>query len=236
MKTLDDFPPHTKIPLEEIIKDIQDEGIVLDVGCADMWLARLITSKNAEVIGIDINIISLRYGKGLISASPSLRSHAICASVSALPIRDSSIDKVIMLEVIEHLHPLDAHKAIKEVYRSLKSYGFLMLSTPNDAGKLVNLTDPWFLLGHKHFKLSSLKKQLHRFKFNIIKAYAYGGIIEALLVGFIVTMWHILWKFFLKRTIHPPPPFHRTLYKIALLDSFKLGLRGTHLYLKCVKV
>jgi 2-polyprenyl-3-methyl-5-hydroxy-6-metoxy-1,4-benzoquinol methylase len=60
-------------------------------------------------------------------SSPSIRS----GSVSALPYGDSSFDRALCLDVLEHLPFEQQSLALSELYRVLKPGGELLVSVPN---------------------------------------------------------------------------------------------------------
>jgi SAM-dependent methyltransferase len=92
-------------------------GVVLDVGSADghvrQWLP------NCEYISLDYPATATR----MYGTRPD-----IFADAGALPIRDSSIDTVLLLEVLEHVG--DARAVLANIARVLKPGGLLLLSMP----------------------------------------------------------------------------------------------------------
>lgn len=94
------------------------EGVILDIGCGNRWLEPLVAGRG-QYVGLD----SLMTGAALYGARPDL-----FADAAVLPLRDNSIDCVVLLEVIEHLeHP---RRALQEIARVLKPGGRLLLSMP----------------------------------------------------------------------------------------------------------
>jgi SAM-dependent methyltransferase len=93
-------------------------GRVLDIGCADRWVERRLPY-GSEYIGLDY----LATGKYMYHARPDL-----FADASQLPLADASVDTVVMLEVMEHLH--QPREALREIARVLRPDGRLLLSMP----------------------------------------------------------------------------------------------------------
>ncbi len=94
------------------------KGKLLDVGCADRWLASHCPAE-VEYIGLDFPPT----GAGLYSAHPD-----IFADAARLPLLDASVDAVVCLEVLEHVcHP---QAALAEFARVLKSGGTMLFSMP----------------------------------------------------------------------------------------------------------
>lgn len=109
------FKEKNKILLEHT-KNLS--GIVLDIGCSDMYLKEYI-SKNSKYIGLDY----LTTASKLYTTSPN-----IYADGQSLPIKSNSISSVVILEVLEHIsNPLIC---INECYRVLEHGGKCIISTP----------------------------------------------------------------------------------------------------------
>jgi hypothetical protein len=101
------------------------------------------------------------------------------------------------------------------------------------------MTDIWWLIGHKHFKLEELRKELHKAGFRIAKHVIFGGILSAL-----SSYWILLWVAIVKRlsSYHAVVYLHYfivPLYRLALrlsrLDAYKFKHKGGHIVLKCLK-
>lgn len=101
---------------EHVVRNLS--GRVLDVGCADRWIERRISSVS-QYIGLDYPPT----GAVLYGAKPD-----VFGTADALPYRTGSIDAVVMLEVLEHLEHPEA--TIREISRVLKEEGLLLLSVP----------------------------------------------------------------------------------------------------------
>lgn len=112
---------------------------LLDYGCSDGSFLFAIRSKlpKAKLYGFEIDKRKINpklFQKNKIKIISSLIQ-------GKLPIRLSSLDSVVLLEVLEHVP--DEKNVIDEIYRVLKPGGVLLLSTPNkgltevfDAGNL----------------------------------------------------------------------------------------------------
>lgn len=93
-------------------------GTVLDIGCADRWIESRLPP-GCEYVGLD----SLVTGGSLYAARPD-----VFADAGRLPVREGSVDTVLMLEVLEHVrHPSDA---LAEVARVLRPGGSLLVTIP----------------------------------------------------------------------------------------------------------
>ena len=98
--------------LEIFVKDNQDLSIVLDAGAGDCRYQELF--RRSRHISIDINKSSVP-----IDAIADIRS---------LPFKAGGFDAVLCLEVLEHVR--DPASVLKEFFRTLRSGGKLLVSTP----------------------------------------------------------------------------------------------------------
>ena len=93
-------------------------GTVLDIGCSDQQLSGLLPS-NTHYIGLDYwDTVLNRY-----ETRP-----AIFGDAQYLPFERSSIDTVVLLEVLEHIP--DPRKVFMEIDRVLRPDGKLIMSMP----------------------------------------------------------------------------------------------------------
>ena len=93
-------------------------GTVLDIGCADCYLENYLNKENLY-IGLDY----LKTTSEMYHTTPTIYGNA-----HFLPIKDSSIDCIALLDVIEHLS--EPEKCLREVKRTLKPGGKLFLQVP----------------------------------------------------------------------------------------------------------
>lgn len=95
---------------------------ILDAGCGTGLLAKKM-EKFGTVLGVDVSFEALKYAKrrGILVKQ---------ASVTALPLKDSSFDLITCVNVIYHQEVSDDQKALDEFYRILKPGGFLIIRVP----------------------------------------------------------------------------------------------------------
>jgi 2-polyprenyl-3-methyl-5-hydroxy-6-metoxy-1,4-benzoquinol methylase len=108
----------------ELVKD----KVVLDAACGEGYGSNLLAEKAMKVTGIDISEESIYYAKRKYHRNNLMY---IEASITQLPIENSSVDVVVSFETIEHV-PEDMQRAfLREIKRVLKPDGILIISTPD---------------------------------------------------------------------------------------------------------
>lgn len=106
---------------------MSDNDILLDIGCGSGVQLGILQKKGYKLgIGIDLNKNALQYGKKKNIQDTSF----ILADVQYLPLKNNSVDKIICAEIIEHLQNPDW--MIKEITRTLKKDGEVVITTPNE--------------------------------------------------------------------------------------------------------
>lgn len=105
-------------------------GIVADVGCGAGALWPLLRSRFSHCIALDV----VRYD-GL---PPDVEFRAIDLDAMRLPLSDGGVDAAVAIEVIEHLE--NPYAFVRELARSVRPGGTVIVSTPNQLSALSLLT------------------------------------------------------------------------------------------------
>jgi 2-polyprenyl-3-methyl-5-hydroxy-6-metoxy-1,4-benzoquinol methylase len=116
------------------LADIKKGMTVLDFGCGRGELIYQSAIKGANVIGIDYSDEAIKLSKESISHLPDelkVNSKIIKLSAGMLPLADNSVDRVLLIDVIEHLTNEEMNILLSEFYRILKPEGKLIIHTPN---------------------------------------------------------------------------------------------------------
>jgi len=118
-----------------LLMNLEPGTRVLDVGCGRGEIALHAARRGAEVVGIDYSADCLRLTRQTLEvASDRERTRVTLrqADATALPFGDEAFDRVLMLDIVEHLHDWQISRALRETYRVLSPQGYLVLHTlPN---------------------------------------------------------------------------------------------------------
>jgi len=99
-----------------------------------------------------------------------------------LPFPDESFDKVLYLEVMEHLPRGSEVVAFREIRRVLRPGGLLVMSTPH-WHPIGCATDPaYWLRDHRHYRTKHVVGMMSANGFDVRQVLKRGGVREALLV------------------------------------------------------
>jgi ubiquinone/menaquinone biosynthesis C-methylase UbiE len=108
---------------------------VLDVGCGRGEILRHTAQLGANAYGIDYAEVAVNLSRQVIEPLNGVapgRTVVAQADAKKLPFPDASFDRVLMFDVVEHLHPWELHEALLEVRRVLKPDGrFIIHTAPN---------------------------------------------------------------------------------------------------------
>ena len=189
---------------------------LLDIGCSSGWLAQFVMAKGfTNYVGIDRVIVgSERAGPG---------TQFVAGSVFVLPFADESFDAACLFDVIEHLPKGSELRALREVRRILSDGGRLYFSTPH-ASALHTPLDPVWLLGHRHYRRSTIRRLLASAGFEIDKLFVAGGVAESLDHMRLLMYKHLLQRplprlavanRLIERSHGKDQPFGMTLFAIA---------------------
>lgn len=112
---------------------------VLDVGCGDGNLARLMTAKGARVTGLECQPKQL--AKALAAAKVGDEDY-VDAGAQDMPFPDEEADIVVFFNSLHHVPPEMMSKGLSEAARVLKPNGVLYVSEPVASGPFFELVRP----------------------------------------------------------------------------------------------
>lgn len=111
------------------------EDHVLDVGCGDGSFIRFCANRGAEVTFVDIDAEKVREVEQLLHGSPARALHGVVSDANPLPLPDACFDKVIGMEVLEHVD--DPVQFLAELVRVGKPGALYLISVPDITSETV---------------------------------------------------------------------------------------------------
>lgn len=112
---------------------------VVDVGCGDGNMTRLMARHGAHVLGVECSVRQLAKAR---AAQPVSDERIVEGVAQALPAEDASADVVVFFNSLHHV-PADAtDQALAEAARVLKAGGLLYVSEPVAEGPHFELVRP----------------------------------------------------------------------------------------------
>jgi 2-polyprenyl-6-hydroxyphenyl methylase/3-demethylubiquinone-9 3-methyltransferase len=100
----------------------------LDLGCGGGFMAEALSSRGARVIGVDPWDTVLRIARTHAKTS-KLDIQYVVAAGESLPLDSNSVDRVVSVDVLEHV--LDLRAVLAEIHRVLRPGGLFFFDTVN---------------------------------------------------------------------------------------------------------
>lgn len=108
---------------------------ILDVGCGRGEILRHCAQLGANAYGVDYAEVAVNMSQRVIEPLEGIAPGKTAvgqADAKRLPFASEAFDRVLMFDVVEHLHPWELHEAMLEVRRVLKPDGrFIIHTAPN---------------------------------------------------------------------------------------------------------
>jgi SAM-dependent methyltransferase len=243
--------------LQHVLSDISyKNGPILDAGCGAGELLVALRLRGLEVIGLDRDIEQL---ENLSTAVRQMgeRCDLVAADISHLPFRNSSLETVYCMEVINMLE--NDQNALTEFARVLEPNGTCTISVPNEAYPLIydplNRLLKKFGLQHRQlgiwspgvrrlYRSSDLLNRLRHLNLNPVSL-AYIGkwlipILEnyiSLLLYYKILASRFRTRYAFRREPHSPliTSISNVLDRIIQLDNMP-DLAGTHIITRTEKI
>ena len=111
--------------------------VVLDIGCGDGGLARVMARLGAHVTGIEVSPVQLARA---MAADKVADEHFLAGRAERLPVGDGTVDVVVFANSLHHVPVADQPRALAEAARVLKGGGVLYISEPLAEGPFFALT------------------------------------------------------------------------------------------------
>lgn len=105
---------------------------VLDIGCGRGEILRHTHEMGAQAYGIDYAAVAVRLSRQIAEQQEGLPVGVYQSDAQVLPFPANSFDRVLMLDIVEHLYPDELARALAEARRVLRPGGRIVVHTaPN---------------------------------------------------------------------------------------------------------
>ncbi len=107
---------------------LEPHSVLLDAGCGSGLMSDLAAKTGATVLGVDANASAIEFARRTF-ARPGVEFRL--GLVDELDLSPASFDRIVLLEVIEHLGRTQGHELLRTFHSLLRPGGRLVISTPN---------------------------------------------------------------------------------------------------------
>ncbi|MBM3679647.1 MAG: methyltransferase domain-containing protein [Actinobacteria bacterium] len=112
---------------------------VIDVGCGNGGLVRLLTKRGARATGLECQASQLARAR---AAAPVGDEDYVEGVAEAMPFSDRTADVVVFFHSLHHVPPAEMDTALGEAARVLRAGGLLYVSEPVAEGAFFELARP----------------------------------------------------------------------------------------------
>jgi len=133
---------HTKI-LYELKDQLFERKRVISLGCGSGELEAILGREGYFVSGVDVSDEALQVAEKHRREEHLDNVQFVKASIDNMPFPPDSFDAAYMIEVLEHIDPVDVREVFSEIKRVLKPDAKFLITVPNKAA--------YFDPGHVHF-------------------------------------------------------------------------------------
>jgi SAM-dependent methyltransferase len=102
--------------------------LILDVGCGMGYFAERMVENGASCLGMDTDMQSLSFARRHVPA--------ICGSATKIPLKDNTMGKILLADVLEHVEEEEA--VVRELFRVARDGAVVVISCPSKEGLLSN--------------------------------------------------------------------------------------------------
>lgn len=222
---------------EEVVADYQHTYVVdhfreyfegkdvLDAGCWTGTLERALEGRGikATVRGIDDNKDALKTARKTFPQHTFRQCNLVSPPEGFIREENGRYDSVVFLDVIEHLPRGSECAVLRVLHGVLKESGVLIMSTM--AHHMMNVVDPAWLVGHRHYRVGTLERLLGASGFQPREVMRIGNIYWDIDLLIFYTYKHILRK-----------RYRRSQGMIRRIErGFRKSWRSTRIYLVAQK-
>jgi SAM-dependent methyltransferase len=123
-----DRTPWTQLRLAAVLDLVEPQpgDRVIDLGCAAGAMSHFLSELGCETVGVDAQAVAIEKARALF---PGLQF--VVADVAGLPFEDTSFDKAVAADLVEHLADATFDAMLRELRRVLVPGGTVTIYTPN---------------------------------------------------------------------------------------------------------
>lgn len=194
---------------------IYPDELILDIGCGEGQFSQFCAKHGAQIILADVDANKIGKAEERVRALNPKSLKCLVTNADPIPLESDSVDKIIAMEVLEHVDNPDAFVA--ELFRVGRPGAQLLISVPGTASEQIQkkLAPDSYFLAPNHIRI---------FQPNEIESLLshHGFIVEERInYGFYSSLW---WAFFWTCEQDLSPPWHPLLQSwentwSLLLDS-----------------
>jgi len=133
---------------------IEKTDRVLNLGCGDGPQAAIYAGQFGEMVGVDVNVDRLKAGERRLSSMGIGSYTTLEANVESVPLQDAQFDKVIAIDIVEHVE--NPSQLCAEAHRLLAPGGHLLMTFPAMHDRVVHA-----LSGVKNFVVRNRNNHSH---------------------------------------------------------------------------
>lgn len=153
----------------QFAKNFAKDKIVLDIACGAGYGSQIINTGGASyVVGVDISEETIKYAKEKYGQD---NVEFLCHGADKLSFKENNFDLIVSFETIEHLNDELRDSYLKELFRTLKTGGQLIISTPNKLVTSPNSDKPLNKYHFREYELEEFKNVLIKTGFTVKEVY-----------------------------------------------------------------
>ncbi len=178
---------------------ISSQMKIINVGAGTGWVELFLVEKviDGQLVALEPDVQTRE------ALKRNVKKHGVTVPElvdGVIPFADGYFDLCVSFDVIEHVSKGTEQEFLKELFRVVRPGGLIILSTPNK-GLLINLLDPAYYFGHRHYSAGDFENWAKKLGISLNKTWTGGTVIDLLwLYNVYVTKWIFRRMPFFKRT------------------------------------
>ncbi|WP_298625789.1 bifunctional 2-polyprenyl-6-hydroxyphenol methylase/3-demethylubiquinol 3-O-methyltransferase UbiG [uncultured Legionella sp.] len=181
---------------------IDTDEVLLDIGCGEGQFSHFCARQGAHIILADIDPEKMLKAEQRVRAANPRSLQCLLTDANPIPLESSSVDKIIAMEVLEHVE--NPNIFVAELFRVARPGAQILISVPGAASEQIQkkLAPESYFLPPNHiriFQADEIESLLSQHGFIVEQKINYG---------FYFSLW---WTFFWTCDQDLSPPWHPLL-------------------------